>query len=56
MQFCGNTSLSLRFSSDFLVGTKCKQNRRQKVFNGGALQLVLNKKSKLNFNDKDEFP
>ena len=24
MQACGNTSLSLRFSSDFLVSTKCK--------------------------------
>ena len=24
MQACGSTSLSLRFSSDFLVSTKCK--------------------------------
>ena len=24
MQTCGNTSLPLRFSSDFLVSTKCK--------------------------------
>ena len=24
MQTCGNTSLSLRFSSDFFVSTKCK--------------------------------